>query len=267
MTENIKLSIAMIYWVFLCLRGKHKKNMLILYYHGVLNNEKESFHKQMSFIANHSKTVSIADINTTNTTNNGPIVTITFDDAFENLLYNALPAINKYRIPTTIFVPSGNLGDYPKWNIAQTHPDKTQKVMTKKQIQDLSDTPNIEIGSHTVSHPYLTNLNEEDLKRQLTESKAFIENIIGKPINSISYPHGDYNDNVILAAKQAGYTYGYTVEPKNISSNQILMTIPRYAILPTDSIFKIKLILSGAFEVDYFLRKLKNRISKLIRLK
>jgi len=70
-----------------------------------------------------------------------------------------------------------------------------------------------EIGSHTVSHPILTNLNPEELSAELAQSKAEIERQTGKPCYSIAYPNGtqaDYSSLVVKAAEEAGYDLAFT---------------------------------------------------------
>jgi peptidoglycan/xylan/chitin deacetylase (PgdA/CDA1 family) len=71
-----------------------------------------------------------------------------------------------------------------------------------------------EIGSHTVTHPILTNLEPDDLHEELVNSKAEIERQTGKPCFSISYPNGaraDYSNAVVEATRAAGYVLGFTL--------------------------------------------------------
>jgi peptidoglycan/xylan/chitin deacetylase (PgdA/CDA1 family) len=71
-----------------------------------------------------------------------------------------------------------------------------------------------EIGSHTVNHPILTNLEPAELVRELAESKAEIEREISRPCYSIAYPNGtraDYSPAVEAAVKAAGYEIGFTM--------------------------------------------------------
>jgi peptidoglycan/xylan/chitin deacetylase (PgdA/CDA1 family) len=71
-----------------------------------------------------------------------------------------------------------------------------------------------EIGSHTVTHPILTNLTAEELTAELVESKAEIERRTARTCYSLAYPNGtpaDFSAAVADAAKAAGYDLAFTM--------------------------------------------------------
>jgi peptidoglycan/xylan/chitin deacetylase (PgdA/CDA1 family) len=72
----------------------------------------------------------------------------------------------------------------------------------------------IAIGSHTVTHPILTNLTDDELAAEMLASKSEIEQRIGAPCDAIAYPNGtrqDFSGQVLEAARQAGYRLGFTM--------------------------------------------------------
>lgn len=74
----------------------------------------------------------------------------------------------------------------------------------------------IEFGSHTVTHPILANLTDDDLRFELVKSRRDIETQTGKPVHAISYPVGGrtaFNDRVREAAHRAGYRLGISYIP------------------------------------------------------
>lgn len=78
------------------------------------------------------------------------------------------------------------------------------------------DNSCISFGSHTVSHPILTQLSSEELIRELKESKSIIEEHLSHPITTIAYPVGmsfSFNKEVLEATKQAGYSLGFSYMP------------------------------------------------------
>lgn len=81
------------------------------------------------------------------------------------------------------------------------------KPLTWDQIKEMSDN-GIEIGSHTVSHPYLTRLSGDAMEFELSESKRVIEEKTGKTVRSIAYPAGAFDRNVQECARQWGYEFG-----------------------------------------------------------
>jgi peptidoglycan/xylan/chitin deacetylase (PgdA/CDA1 family) len=89
------------------------------------------------------------------------------------------------------------------------------RPMNWDQIKALSDG-GIEIGSHTVTHPVLSRLTSPDqLKFELTESKAVIERHTGREVLSMAYPTGgrsSYTDEVVGQVKAAGYRFAFSYE-------------------------------------------------------
>jgi peptidoglycan/xylan/chitin deacetylase (PgdA/CDA1 family) len=69
----------------------------------------------------------------------------------------------------------------------------------------------IEIGSHTVSHPILSMLDDASLTRELVDSRHTLEHELGKPVSVLAYPVGgaqEFNDKVVEVAQATGYRLG-----------------------------------------------------------
>ena len=92
-------------------------------------------------------------------------------------------------------------------------PDHMQlvKPLSWDQIGEMSDR-GIEIGSHTVTHPYLTKLNDDAMMFELSESKSAIERHTGKQVKSVAYPAGVFDRRVQSCAKDCGYEFGISYE-------------------------------------------------------
>ncbi len=79
------------------------------------------------------------------------------------------------------------------------------RLMTASQVKELSEQSGISIGSHCHNHYNLAHLTLENAKRELSYSRQLLEECIGKPVTSIAFPDGSYNDRV----KQLAYEVGY----------------------------------------------------------
>lgn len=133
--------------------------------------------------------------------NNSPIpeksILITFDDGYMDNYYNAFPILKEFNMVATIFCITSELdGSY---------------YLSKEAIKEMS-TYGIDIQSHTVNHPHLNKMTYDKQLLELTESKKTLEAITGKEIDSIAYPFGDFNSDSVKAAKEAGYTLGFTTK-------------------------------------------------------
>jgi peptidoglycan/xylan/chitin deacetylase (PgdA/CDA1 family) len=90
-------------------------------------------------------------------------------------------------------------------------PPAQYAAITWKQAREM-DAAGVEIGSHTVTHPILTNVDGERLRRELNDSRSRLESILGRSVRLFCYPNGDSNSTVEQEARRAGYTCAVTTE-------------------------------------------------------
>ncbi len=70
----------------------------------------------------------------------------------------------------------------------------------------------VDIESHGVTHRKLGQLDGDDLRKELAESKSKIEKELGNKVRSIAYASGSFNDAVIRMAAETGYTLGFAAD-------------------------------------------------------
>jgi peptidoglycan/xylan/chitin deacetylase (PgdA/CDA1 family) len=83
-------------------------------------------------------------------------------------------------------------------------------AMTWDQLRGLGSM-GMEIGSHSITHPLLSRLSDEDLKYELFESRRRLQEETGQPIIALSYPVGreqDYDKRTLREARLSGYQFG-----------------------------------------------------------
>jgi len=96
-----------------------------------------------------------------------------------------------------------------------THNVDASSALTWEQVREMS-LAGIEFGSHAVTHPVLTMLNDTELHDELAESKHMIETMIGRPAPVLAYPvGGDYafDRRIIASARTCGYQLGVSYLP------------------------------------------------------
>ena len=130
-----------------------------------------------------------------------PQVVITFDDGCETDFLTAGPLLVEIVFKATFFVVSGFVG-------------KTG-FMTEKQIRHLHNL-GFEIGCHSMTHAYLTDLDPTLLRVEVLEAKQKLEQILGNAVNHFSCPGGRFNRQVIRMAHEVGYQ---TVSTSRICAN------------------------------------------------
>ncbi len=116
------------------------------------------------------------------------VVTLTFDDASKTQFEKAFPLMEKYNLTGTLYVSTGGVDTATK--------EEGGWSMTWSNVREMRFA-GWDIGSHTVTHPFLTKLAYEDLVYELEESKAKIVEEVGMVPVSFASPFGDYNDDVL----------------------------------------------------------------------
>jgi peptidoglycan/xylan/chitin deacetylase (PgdA/CDA1 family) len=119
-----------------------------------------------------------------------PAVAITFDDGCETDLITAAPLLKEAGFGATFYITTGFLGK-PGYLSAQ-------------QARQLGDE-GFELGCHSMTHPYLTDLDEAGLRREIAEAKKQLESIVGRPIEHFSCPGGRCDERVVNIAREAGF--------------------------------------------------------------
>jgi len=251
--DSIKFAIAMLYGSVLNLIGS-RHLCTVIYYHGIAPDDVVGFAGQMKYLAENCTVVRPSQIKKALPRNGKRCVAITIDDAFENIIHNALDVLKRYDLPAGIFVPVANLGTTPKWQFTQDSPDRYERVMTADQVARLADA-GFEILSHTLSHPMLTQLEDEMLNHELQTSRSVLEEITGQPVTGMSYPHGDHDDRVCQAVEDADYAMAFTVEPEAVTHRTDNFRIGRFSVSPRESLMKFKLKISGAYRITKIFRK------------
>lgn len=118
---------------------------------------------------------------------------ITFDDGYRDNLTVAAPLLVDAKLPFTVFVtPDFVSGGHSQY-------------LSQAELQELAQLPGVTIGAHGRSHRPLTECNDEELAGELVSSRGWLEDLLGRPITTMSYPHGAVDARVRAAVAKAGY--------------------------------------------------------------
>lgn len=127
-------------------------------------------------------------------------VALTFDDGFQDNYQNAFSILTRKGARAALFV-------VVNWAGTTGHLDWTR-------IRELSDA-GITIGSHSLSHCWLPDIkDDEELKREVVDSKKEIEDKIGRSVDHFSYPVGGVDQRVADAVCEAGYRAAWVAGAK-----------------------------------------------------
>ena len=269
------------------LRKQEDDKILSIYFH---NPDKKRFERICRWLKRKGYTViSIKQLESiiSEKRETRKLAIITFDDGWNKNL-ELLESIEQNQIPVTIFVTTESVeqGNYwweyaeikgqerltaiqkiqdfkklpvgefrEKLSILKQQYTLNRSAITLDELKVLSRNKYVTIGSHTVTHPILTQCPEEVQKVELTESKKQLLKFFNKDIDFISYPNGNYNLDTLNIVKNTGYKLGFTVEPERIDVKKVNpFLIPRYSIDDNGGYFENLSKILGIWQKYHFER-------------
>jgi peptidoglycan/xylan/chitin deacetylase (PgdA/CDA1 family) len=166
-----------------------------------------------------------------------PAIVITFDDGYGDNYDYAFPLLTKYGFPASFFLTTGFIERRPyviqsferrrNCNRADVEP------LSWSQILEMQEA-GFEFGSHTVSHPNLSRLGDEQARMELRQSRDVLQQQLGRNIDKIAYPFGKpgrhVTERTVALAADAGYTTGAAVLFRTVRASDSPMTLPRFFV-------------------------------------
>lgn len=238
-------------------------NTPVLAYHKVDRNFEwgvtrvlpSQFSEQMRFLyQKRYKAITLSDLLKNNSYEKR--VAITFDDAYEELINNAFSIMQKYSFKATIFVVTDFVGKENLWDVNLGF--RRFNHMNWSALRNISSA-GFEIGSHTHTHPDLTKISEESIRKEFSFSKKILEDKLGVSVHFVSYPFGRYSRKIKEIAYKCGYSGGVCLSHP-FKKKVDIFEIEREGIYIFDTLddFKAKLSLYG--KGAFLFEKMKGRI-------
>src|SRR5690625_631711 len=165
----------------------------------------------------------------------GKVVVITFDDGYQNVFQYARPILNELGFTATNFIVADLMGGINEWMLAKG--SLVSPLMTAAQIQQWAAVGH-EVGSHTLSHVYLSQEPPKEQSRQLAQSKVQLEDLLGHSVVSFCYPFGDLDAAAIEAVKVAGYACAVGTHKGLARQEDNLYALPRVSIIRSNHLLR-----------------------------
>jgi peptidoglycan/xylan/chitin deacetylase (PgdA/CDA1 family) len=134
------------------------------------------------------------------------LIGVTFDDGHESVLQYALPVLERLGFSATVFVVANWMLEAERFE---------SKCLTIGELREMAKR-GIEIGSHSPSHPKLSNISKREVLdltpfsvpvsmrvwvREITDSREILRETLGKEVLGFSYPYGDRDDRAVQAVQ------------------------------------------------------------------
>jgi peptidoglycan/xylan/chitin deacetylase (PgdA/CDA1 family) len=198
-------------------------------------------------------------------------VWLSLDDGWEDNKNNVIPTAIEFKIPLTFFICTGSVEDGAFWwreirehtkhippqyrhpaRLRQMPEDGRKQIlelikqmiehipshreaMTIEDIRAISALSPVTIGSHTVSHPVLSNCTDRDIDYELGESRKKLEEWTGKTVKALAYPSGAFDDRALEWLKKHGYELAATTERRFAGVDSDCYRLPRCDVMDDGS--------------------------------
>ena len=225
----------------------------ILMYHSIGGSDRlavrpEAFAEQMAYLHEHGFTplpfggpARPAD---------RPVV-ITFDDGYADFHEHALPVLDRFGFPATVFVTTGWLRDAGPFTAGRP----PGRMLTWRQTEEIAAS-GVEIGAHSHSHAQLDQLGGAALREELHRSKQLLQDRLGRAVGTMAYPYGYSSARVRREARAAGYDLACAVANSVMTDRHDALALPRLTVRAGTSITGFGRALHGrGFLPDHALTK------------
>ncbi|MEM7200740.1 MAG: polysaccharide deacetylase family protein [Planctomycetota bacterium] len=209
-------------------------------------------------------------------------VVITFDDGYLNNIERALPILEERGLCATVFMVTKNDGDLPRWGerdlprirrmvdevyrgsdaekedaFQRTMATLTERIATWDELAP-APSRGLEILSHTRTHPYMDEVDDDQLADELRGSRQDLAERGFGESPALAWPYGAHDDRTIAAATQAGYRGTFLAEPSwRRRKHPDPMRLARCSIDPDAGVFGLAFQLGRGYDVWAWLRSLR----------
>lgn len=263
------LGIATLILVFLI---KFNNRIPILMYHRIATvpGERnslppEKFEEQLDYLKKHGyNTITLNDLYN-HYSLQAPLppkpVILTFDDGYEDNFLTALPMLKERNMKATVFPIASWVGKENKW---ENFNHQLTRTMNWEQLQQWK-AAGMEIGSHTIEHPFLTQCDEVRLLEELMESKRVLEEKLAVKIEFLCYPYGFFDDKTIRTVKQCDYKGALAIFANAPLWKQDMYALPRIPVPSRQPLWEFVVKVSRWHIIFIMLRKLERSVKYLVR--
>jgi len=225
--------------------GKRYPNVLVFCYHGFSNeswrfNVKiEDFKKQIKILKNKYSFITVNELNDyldKKIKFKSPVALITIDDGYKDIL-EIKNFLQSEKIKPTIFLLENDL------NLNRLELNNDKSLLTDREIKELIEI-GWDFGSHSGTHADFNNLSEQEIEKEIRQSKIRLEKRFGIKIKYFAFPKGRYNSRILKTVKDSGYLMSFTMDDSIIDKNTNKYLIPRIGVDGTHGLKEFTFIYS-----------------------
>jgi peptidoglycan/xylan/chitin deacetylase (PgdA/CDA1 family) len=207
-----------------------------LYCHYVFQDQVEKFRQFIKELRNMGDIIStntLLDI-INNGKSDGRYFHLSFDDGFRNIATLGASVLNETSTPSLFFVPADVIGRTGEDEIVFSHgtaPDGMAVQIASWEELRQAQLSGMTIGCHTMTHARLSDLDQNELNREIVDSKVVIERELGRKCDYFSWPFGrdsDISHQALQLIRNSGYIACFSAIRGSVGQQTDRFRIPRH---------------------------------------
>lgn len=162
---------------------------------------------------------------------------LTFDDGYGELFERVLPGLESRGVPFHVFLVTDYVGRNNDWDLGLGR--RSHRHLDWPEIVEMASR-GVTFGSHGATHGDFTRMAPTILRGELDRSKSAIEDRVGAPVRTVSYPFGRYNHSVREAVRAAGFDAAFSMYPSHHNTRFDPFAIRRCGVYIIDPVRRIE---------------------------
>lgn len=134
---------------------------------------------------------------------------ITFDDGYRSVVEHALPVLERFDFPATLYVITGLVG-----TTSHLFREQGGEPLEHASWEELGKarSAGFELGAHSRTHPELTAIDSDRAAEEIEGSRRDLIEHFGE-CASFAYPHGSHDGRIVELVRRAGFRDAVTTNP------------------------------------------------------
>lgn len=202
----------------------HFREVAILCYHSIGDTAEnttisaDTLSQQLAYLQSKGHSfVSLDDVITYVYTEKGltkKAIALTFDDGYDDFETAALPVLEQFKAPATLFLVGQE-------SVARVNLGTAIPLLTQEAVERLRAHPLVTLGYHSRTHANFKVLSEEQLAAEVAPPSGE---------TFFAYPGGNYSIAAIEAVKKAGYKAAVSIKPTLVTHSSNVYLLPRNVV-------------------------------------
>jgi peptidoglycan/xylan/chitin deacetylase (PgdA/CDA1 family) len=184
------------------------------------------------------------------------VVGLSFDDGYQDVADHAQPVLERLGFTATVFIATGVTDGRSRFTWYERQPP----LMSWDTIRELDAAGTLRFEAHTVTHPNLLQLPDEDARREIAESKAELEQRLGRTVDAFCYPAGLFGPRERAYVSDAGFTAAVSCEPGVNTPSTDPLALRRRQIDRRDTMLDFRAKVAGGHDTPPALRAAYRRL-------